>query len=355
MNQSAALKLSICIPTFNRATFIGDTLKSIIEQATDECEIVVSDNASTDSTEQVVFRFSESFDRLRYIRQPENVGFDINCDSAVNAANGDYCWLFSDDDVMKPGALRLVLEAVHHDHTLILINGEHLDVSMSKVCVPSFFGISSNRVYTSAQFDQLFSDVGTCVMCLCCVVLKKSLWLARERQRYYGSWFIHTAVVFQDHIPGTTFVIAKPLISLRLGNHHRMVPQVFHIWFIEWPSLIWSFPIHEETKASFCSVEPWKRLKYLLALRGTGRYSRTEYERWVRPRLSGAQEVLIPFIVAILPPWLAATTYALCSVMCGWPKFPHEPSDTMWPESFRRYMREKRRRLVTPTFGRTRL
>jgi glycosyltransferase involved in cell wall biosynthesis len=60
------LKLSFCISTLNRGSVIGATLESIIAaQATEECEIVVLDAASTDNTERVVSGYALKFDRLR--------------------------------------------------------------------------------------------------------------------------------------------------------------------------------------------------------------------------------------------------------------------------------------------------
>ena len=50
-------KLSICIPTYNRAAYIGETLASIISQSNDDIEIVIVDGASTDNTADVVTSF----------------------------------------------------------------------------------------------------------------------------------------------------------------------------------------------------------------------------------------------------------------------------------------------------------
>src|SRR6266571_4898125 len=98
--------------TRNRAKFIGPTLESILVQATEEVEIVVLDGASTDNTEEVIRRYQARFPRLRYCRQETNMGIDRDFAKAVDLANGDYCWLFCDDDLFKPGAMRVVLEAV---------------------------------------------------------------------------------------------------------------------------------------------------------------------------------------------------------------------------------------------------
>src|ERR1041384_5459909 len=99
-------KLSICIGTYNRAEFLRCCLDSIVPQATDDCEIVISDNASTDSTAAIVEAYRNLLPNLRYIRHSVNVGLDRNFDLAVRAASGVYCWLFSDDDTLRPGAIQ---------------------------------------------------------------------------------------------------------------------------------------------------------------------------------------------------------------------------------------------------------
>src|SRR5262249_16202475 len=74
--MSTPLKLSICITTLNRAKFIGPSLESMLSQITDDCEIIVLDAASTDETERVVSEYASRSDRLRYIRQSTNNGWD---------------------------------------------------------------------------------------------------------------------------------------------------------------------------------------------------------------------------------------------------------------------------------------
>ncbi len=60
------IRLSVCIPTYNFGRFIGETLDSIVRQATEEIEIVVLDGGSTDNTTEVVEGFRDTFPRLRY-------------------------------------------------------------------------------------------------------------------------------------------------------------------------------------------------------------------------------------------------------------------------------------------------
>ncbi len=62
------IKLSICIPTHNRARFIKETLENVISQADDAVEIVIVDGASTDNTEEVARFFQQKFENIIYYR-----------------------------------------------------------------------------------------------------------------------------------------------------------------------------------------------------------------------------------------------------------------------------------------------
>jgi glycosyltransferase involved in cell wall biosynthesis len=108
-------KLSIAIPTYNRAEILRRQLGSLIGQIVacqEDVEIVVSDNASSDTTERVVDEMRCHFSGLRYVRNDENLGLLRNVDCAVRACRAEYVWIVSDDDVLMPYAVETVLAAV---------------------------------------------------------------------------------------------------------------------------------------------------------------------------------------------------------------------------------------------------
>jgi glycosyltransferase involved in cell wall biosynthesis len=103
--------LSIAIPTYNRAGLLDLCLTRVIEQlpATGEVEVLVSNNASTDGTRAVVARHQAAYPALRYSENEQNGGPDFNIAKAFELATGKYAWVFSDDDLLLPGALAYVL------------------------------------------------------------------------------------------------------------------------------------------------------------------------------------------------------------------------------------------------------
>jgi abequosyltransferase len=106
------VKLSVCLPVYNFAEFLGATLDSILPQLVPGVEVLVVDGASTDRTSDVVARRAAACPQLRYILLPRRGGIDADMAACVELARGDYCWLFSGDDVMRPGALARALACV---------------------------------------------------------------------------------------------------------------------------------------------------------------------------------------------------------------------------------------------------
>ncbi len=100
-------KLSICIPTYNRARYLATLLthlEELVEQLPFEVEIIVSDNASSDNTLELL---DEARGRLPLLilQQSENLGSIRNMSCAKRAAKGEYLVYLADDDRLKPDAL----------------------------------------------------------------------------------------------------------------------------------------------------------------------------------------------------------------------------------------------------------
>jgi len=121
------INISICIPTKNFGEFIGQTLQSIVSQAVDGLEVVIVDGGSTDNTPEVVEKYGRMFPRLRYIRHDRAMGVDKDLATAIEMASGDYCWLLSADDVLKPGAVSRMIGEIEHGCDTYLFNRTECD------------------------------------------------------------------------------------------------------------------------------------------------------------------------------------------------------------------------------------
>ncbi|HEY2944000.1 MAG TPA: glycosyltransferase [Vicinamibacteria bacterium] len=310
-----APRLSICIATMNRGSFLGQTLDSILAQATDEVEVVVVDGGSVDDTGEVVRQRQERFPRLRYFRLPAPGGVDQDFDRAVQQAEGRHCWLMSDDDLVKPGALAAVLAATARGYALVVVNAEVRDAALDEVLEANRLNIDADRQYRPEDAERLFVDTAGYLSFIGGVVIDREVWRAREPRRYFGSLFIHVGVIFQSPLPGDALAIAQPLVSIRFGNA-LWTARTFEIWMFKWPEMVWSLPhFSDAAKRRVCPREPWRRLRTLLVNRARGAFSTAEYRKWLEPRLTSGPQRLLARAVAGLPPRplavLAAIYYSM--------------------------------------------
>ncbi len=104
------ISFSICIPNYNYARYIGETIQSVLNQTYPHFEIVVVDNASTDNSVEVVKSFKDPRIKL-YVNQ-YNVGFAPNLDRAAQKASNPFIIMLSSDDLMKVHALEVYADTL---------------------------------------------------------------------------------------------------------------------------------------------------------------------------------------------------------------------------------------------------
>lgn len=146
MNNREPL-FSICIPTYNRADYLKQTLNSIVESEgfCDDVEVVISDNCSTDNTENICKEFTVKYSNIKYYKQPKPTYIaDQNFIDVLSLAKGKYLKLSNDTAFFKKTSLKKMLEVVK----------ENMDSQ-----IPIFFyqnyRSAKNKIYTSEVLDDL--------------------------------------------------------------------------------------------------------------------------------------------------------------------------------------------------------
>ena len=143
--------ISIIIPTFNRAHIIGSTLESVINQSLTNWECIVVDDLSTDSTENVVFKYSSLDARIQFHKRPfskekgpsscRNFGFEIS--------KGDFIYFFDSDDILKSNALETYFNHFQYNTDAVVSKVEKVD-SITK----SFLG--ENMIKSQNLIEDFF-------------------------------------------------------------------------------------------------------------------------------------------------------------------------------------------------------
>jgi len=118
--------LSFCIPTYNRVMYLRDLLPCVLEEVgrvngdVPRVEVLVSNNASTDETDEYVRSLSSPV--LTYQRNPSNIGGANNFRACIDRARGVYVWLFGDDDMFEPGGITRLLDCLNsHQPSLVVL------------------------------------------------------------------------------------------------------------------------------------------------------------------------------------------------------------------------------------------
>ncbi len=99
------MKISICIPQYNRIAFLKIALEEIEQQNYRDIEICIADDASSDNTQQEIEQLKTSYKfPINYHRFETNQGYDKNLRKSMELASGDYCFILGNDDSLSDNA-----------------------------------------------------------------------------------------------------------------------------------------------------------------------------------------------------------------------------------------------------------
>ena len=122
MSEPAPI-VTVGIPTFNRELLIGRAVNLILSQDYPNIEIVISDNCSTDSTPSLCQGYADRDPRIRYIRQPRNVGATGNFETVLTLASGEFFMWLGDDDYLDCNYISVTLKQLLLDPAVALASG----------------------------------------------------------------------------------------------------------------------------------------------------------------------------------------------------------------------------------------
>jgi glycosyltransferase involved in cell wall biosynthesis len=227
--------LSICIPTYNRAALLEVCLASVLPQAAQfsRCvECVISDNASSDNTAEVIERYQRQYP-LRYSRNDTNIGIIGNITKvASELAEGEYVWLLGDDDVMTAGAIERLVAILKPNPQVDLValnvgfaageNRPTADAALTGIDAGA--ALSTLRKATQSgvvAFEQLFEGPCADLTAMYSLAMRRQLW----RNRYpkasvetpftsVDSTYPHAAII-AEQLPGKLAgLISQPAVMI---------------------------------------------------------------------------------------------------------------------------------------------
>ncbi|MDB9525340.1 glycosyltransferase family 2 protein [Oscillatoria sp. CS-180] len=117
------VKVSVCIPTYNRSHLLTCAIASVLEQDYHDFEIIVCDDGSKDDTPERMAEWSDA--RIRYIRHEQNIGKSNNMISGYKAAQGEYFIKFDDDDRLTPQFLSQTVAILDQHSDIDFVGTDH--------------------------------------------------------------------------------------------------------------------------------------------------------------------------------------------------------------------------------------
>lgn len=113
-------KVCIGLPVYNGENYVGTALDSLLSQTFDDFTLIISDNASTDGTEEICRDYARRDPRIEYVRQPENLGAAPNFNLLVGRSRSPYFKWAAHDDVLDPAYLAGCVRVLEEDPSIVL-------------------------------------------------------------------------------------------------------------------------------------------------------------------------------------------------------------------------------------------
>ena len=129
MRLAGLPKVSVCIPTFNGASYIGATIDSVLKQKFQDFEIVIVDNCSTDHTEAIVADHILLSEKIIFYKNEQNIGMAENFNKCLEYARGEYIKYLCVDDLLLPGCLEQMVAGLDAHPEVSLVCGGRLSIN----------------------------------------------------------------------------------------------------------------------------------------------------------------------------------------------------------------------------------
>ena len=305
--------LTIGIPSNNQTELLDQAVSSIVSQFSDNinCELCISDNSVTSSTEVLIRDKYLSLGKVSYNRTIDAPSLDENVDKVVRLSAGEYVWIFGDDDLIVEGALKRVSEFLAENAPDILIlNSSSFDKSGQIEDSRTNIGMCKN--YGADENDVFLAELGGYLTYVGGIVIRRELWLANFSSRNIGTYFAHIDVVCTAKIGRTASYIADPCIKMRLHSQ-TWTSKHYRIWNVTFPMVIWNLAGYTDEAKSL--VTPQNLINYVTSMLSSRAYGRFNLGIWREIVLKSPDSTrkvkFMGFLIALLSTYMLRHMYRI--------------------------------------------
>lgn len=151
--------VSICIPTYNSALYLSQTLESIANQTYKNIEVIISDNASTDDTPDIIRTFCNKYG-WHFYQNEFNIGAGNNFNKLIDLANGQYVAIYHADDIYKPTIIEKSVQAFQSKSDLGLVGTMGCAIDQNNNYLQSYNLPKNKYIFTKLlDFEHVFKGI----------------------------------------------------------------------------------------------------------------------------------------------------------------------------------------------------
>jgi glycosyltransferase involved in cell wall biosynthesis len=152
-------RLTIGLPVYNGEAYLTESLESLLGQTFEDFELLISDNASTDGTAEICHQYLKQDPRIRYVRQPQNIGLAPNRNFVVSQARSEFFKEAAHDDLYARDLLQRCVNALDERPDFILAHAwEALIDTAGAVIKAEDYPVASDSLRAADRFRSMLFD-----------------------------------------------------------------------------------------------------------------------------------------------------------------------------------------------------
>ena len=154
-------RLSIGLPVYNGENYLAESLDALLGQSYTDFELIISDNASTDSTADICRRYGKQDCRIRYVRQPRNIGLSPNHNFVFDQARGELFKWASHDDLYARDLLKHCVDALdEYPHVVLAHSWTAMIDSSGTITEAVEYPLTTASLRAPERFRSILFDSG---------------------------------------------------------------------------------------------------------------------------------------------------------------------------------------------------
>ena len=152
-------RLSIGLPVYNDEEYLSGSIEALLSQSYSDFELIISDNASTDGTADICEHYRGHDARVRYFRQPYNIGSAPNHNFTVEKARGELFKWAASDDLYAPDLVKFCVAALdEHPEAVLAHSWSSVIDGAGRVVAPVGYEVNASSPYAPERFRSMLLD-----------------------------------------------------------------------------------------------------------------------------------------------------------------------------------------------------